>query len=100
MNKPKRIAVLGCTGSIGTQALDVIRKNPEHFVAEVLVGNSNAELLIQQALEFKPNAVVIADESKYKEVKDPKGTRIFGPIAKELKDNGFNKIASLAEEIY
>ncbi|MDP2386863.1 MAG: 1-deoxy-D-xylulose-5-phosphate reductoisomerase [Bacteroidota bacterium] len=70
MNKPKRIAILGCTGSIGTQALDVIRKNHKHFVAEVLVGNSNAELLIQQALEFKPNAVVIADESKYQQVKD------------------------------
>ena len=70
MNKAKRIAILGCTGSIGTQALDVIRKNPGHFVAEVLVANSNADLLIQQALEFKPNAVVIADESKYKQVKD------------------------------
>jgi 1-deoxy-D-xylulose-5-phosphate reductoisomerase len=65
----KRIAILGSTGSIGTQALDVIRENPEVFEAEVLVGNSNASLLIKQALEFKPNAVVIADESKYQEVK-------------------------------
>jgi 1-deoxy-D-xylulose-5-phosphate reductoisomerase len=69
-NNPKRIAILGCTGSIGTQALDVIRQNPQHFVAEVLVAHSNAELLIKQALEFKPNAVVICDESKYKEVQD------------------------------
>lgn len=65
----KRIAILGSTGSIGTQALEVIRENPEAFEAEVLVGHSNASLLIQQALEFKPNAVVIADESKYQEVK-------------------------------
>jgi 1-deoxy-D-xylulose-5-phosphate reductoisomerase len=69
-SNPKRIAILGCTGSIGTQALDVIRQNPQHFVAEVLVAHSNAELLIQQALEFKPNAVVICDENKYKEVQD------------------------------
>jgi 1-deoxy-D-xylulose-5-phosphate reductoisomerase len=66
----KNIAILGSTGSIGTQALDVIRQNPQAFCAEVLVANSNAELLIQQALEFEPNAVVIADESKYMQVKD------------------------------
>jgi 1-deoxy-D-xylulose-5-phosphate reductoisomerase len=66
----KNIAILGSTGSIGTQALDVIRQNPQTFCAEVLVANSNAELLIQQALEFEPNAVVIADESKYKQMKD------------------------------
>jgi len=66
----KRIAIMGCTGSIGTQALEVIRENPSHFEVEVLVGNSNADLLIQQALEFKPNAVVIGDETKYKAVKD------------------------------
>ncbi|MES2514027.1 MAG: 1-deoxy-D-xylulose-5-phosphate reductoisomerase [Bacteroidota bacterium] len=67
---PKRIAVMGSTGSIGTQALDVIRDNPAHFEAEVLVAHSNADLLIKQALEFKPNAVVIGDESKYNYVKD------------------------------
>jgi 1-deoxy-D-xylulose-5-phosphate reductoisomerase len=66
----KNIAILGSTGSIGTQAVDVIRQNPQAFCAEVMVANSNAELLIQQALEFEPNAVVIADESKYKQVKD------------------------------
>ncbi len=72
IDKPaqKRIAILGSTGSIGTQALEVIRANPQHFVVEVLVANSNSELLIKQALEFKPNAVVIVDETKYKEVKD------------------------------
>lgn len=67
---PKRIAVMGSTGSIGTQALEVIRDNPSHFEAEVLVAHSNADLLIQQAIAFKPNAVVICDESKYQQVKD------------------------------
>lgn len=66
----KRIAVLGSTGSIGTQALDVIKANPQHFTAEVLAAYSNADLLIKQALEFDPNAVVIVDESKYLFVKD------------------------------
>lgn len=66
----KRVAILGCTGSIGTQALEVIRSNPAHFAAEVLVANSNADLLIKQALEFKPNAVVIGDETHYSYVKE------------------------------
>ena len=66
----KRIAILGSTGSIGTQALDVIRWHPDDYVAEVLCAGSNAELLIKQALEFKPNAVVIADETKYAAVSD------------------------------
>ncbi|MBO4751175.1 MAG: 1-deoxy-D-xylulose-5-phosphate reductoisomerase [Bacteroidales bacterium] len=66
----KRIAILGSTGSIGTQALDVIRWHPDEYVAEVLCAGSNAELLIEQALEFKPNAVAIADESKYAAVRD------------------------------
>jgi 1-deoxy-D-xylulose-5-phosphate reductoisomerase len=70
MEKKKNIAIIGSTGSIGTQALEVIRENPDHFVAEVLVGNSNADLLIKQALEFNPNAVVIADETKYLQVKE------------------------------
>jgi 1-deoxy-D-xylulose-5-phosphate reductoisomerase len=70
MEKKKNIAIIGSTGSIGTQALEVIRENPDQFVAEVLVGNSNADLLIKQALEFNPNAVVIADESKYQQVKE------------------------------
>jgi 1-deoxy-D-xylulose-5-phosphate reductoisomerase len=70
MEKKKNIAIIGSTGSIGTQALEVIRENPDQFVAEVLVGNSNADLLIKQALEFNPNAVVIADEAKYQQVKE------------------------------
>jgi len=70
MKEKKRLAILGSTGSIGVQALEVIRENPELFEAEVLVGNSNADLLISQALEFKPNAVVIANEQHYKKVQE------------------------------
>lgn len=64
MKKKKNVAILGCTGSIGTQALDVIRAHPESFIVEVLTANSNADLLIRQALEFQPNTVVIGDENK------------------------------------
>lgn len=73
MSEKKRIAILGSTGSIGTQALEVIKASPDRFCAEVLVANGNADLLIQQAMQFQPNAVVIADESKYKQVKDALG---------------------------
>ncbi|MEJ8802911.1 1-deoxy-D-xylulose-5-phosphate reductoisomerase [Pontibacter sp. H249] len=66
----KRIAILGSTGSIGTQALDVIKANPESFELEVLTAHNNADLLIQQALEFNPNTVVIANESLYDKVQD------------------------------
>jgi 1-deoxy-D-xylulose-5-phosphate reductoisomerase len=66
----KRIALFGSTGSIGTQALDVIRANPDLFEVEILTAQSNDELLIKQALEFKPNAVVIGDETRYQKVKD------------------------------
>ncbi len=69
-SKLKSIAILGSTGSIGTQALDVIRANKDAFAVEVLTGNGNADLLIKQAIEFNPNTVVIADESKYQYVKD------------------------------
>ena len=66
----KRIALFGSTGSIGTQALNVIGSNPDKFSAEVLTAQSNDELLIQQALQFNPHIVVIGDESKYQNVKD------------------------------
>lgn len=65
----KRIAIFGSTGSIGTQALDVIEANPDKFSAEVLTAQNNEELLIQQALKFNPNVVVIGDEKKYAAVK-------------------------------
>ncbi len=68
--KKKNIAILGSTGSIGTQALEVIYENPSLFEVEVLTANNNSVLLIQQAKKFKPNIVVIANEEKYKEVND------------------------------
>jgi len=66
----RRIALFGSTGSIGQQTLEVIRSNPERFTAEVLTAQNNEELLIQQALEFQPNIVVIGDDKKYNVVKD------------------------------
>ena len=76
----KRIAIFGSTGSIGTQALEVIRANLELFEVEILTAQTNDELLIQQALEFKPNAIVIGDETKYQKVKEalsPTHTKVF-----------------------
>ncbi len=64
------IAILGSTGSIGTQALEVIKAQESNFVVEVLTAGSNADLLIQQALEFNPNAVVIGDKQHYTKVKE------------------------------
>lgn len=66
----KGVAILGSTGSIGTQALEVIRAYPDKFDLQVITAQSNAKLLIEQARQFQPNAVVIADESKYQEVKE------------------------------
>jgi len=61
----KNIAILGSTGSIGQQALEVIDNNPERFTVEVLTANNNVSLLIEQAKKFHPNVVVIANEEKY-----------------------------------
>jgi len=66
----KHIAILGSTGSIGTQALEVIRAHPDMFQIEVLTANNNKDLLIEQAKEFLPNSVVIANKDSYKEVAD------------------------------
>lgn len=66
----RRIALFGSTGSIGCQALEVIAGNPDHFEVEVLTAQNNAEELITQARRYKPNAVVIVNESKYTMVKD------------------------------
>jgi 1-deoxy-D-xylulose-5-phosphate reductoisomerase len=66
----KNIAILGSSGSIGTQALEVIRENPGRFKVSVLTAHHNANLLIQQALEFLPHTVVIVNASKYQEVKE------------------------------
>ncbi len=70
MTEKKHIAILGSTGSIGRQALDVIRSQAEHFQVEVLSSFNNADLLVAQALEFLPNAVVIVDEKKLAYVRD------------------------------
>ena len=64
----KNIAILGSTGSIGTQTLQVIDANPERFNVEVLTANNQVELLAQQARKFKPNMVVIGNEAKYSEL--------------------------------
>jgi 1-deoxy-D-xylulose-5-phosphate reductoisomerase len=66
----KRIAIFGSTGSIGVQTLEVIESNPNKFSAEVLTAHNNHELLIEQALKFNPNIVVIGDEKKYLQVKE------------------------------
>lgn len=76
----KKIAILGSTGSIGTQTLNVVRRHRDRFSIEVLCAGSNADLLIKQAIEFNPNAVVIADESKYtivQEALSPKDIKVF-----------------------
>ena len=76
----KRIAIFGSTGSIGTQALEVIAANPSLFTAEVLTAQQNEKLLIEQALRFEPNIVVIGDETKYAVVEQAlqdKGIKVF-----------------------
>lgn len=66
----KRLAILGSTGSIGTQTLEVVRKHPDAFEVEVLTAQSSVKRLIEQSIEFKPNVVVIGDEKYYREVAD------------------------------
>jgi 1-deoxy-D-xylulose-5-phosphate reductoisomerase len=76
----KKIAILGSTGSIGTQALEIVAEQSDFLQVEVLTANTNADLLIKQAIAFRPNHVVIADESKYlqvKEVLDPLDIKVF-----------------------
>ncbi len=65
----KRIALFGSTGSIGKQALEVIDAHPSIFSVEVLTAQNSDELLIKQAIHFKPNIVVIGDPAKYPIVK-------------------------------
>lgn len=66
----KRIAILGSTGSIGTQTLEVIKQNPERFELYAITGNNNVDLLVKQAREFLPEVVCVANESLYQQVKD------------------------------
>lgn len=70
MTQQKKIAILGSTGSIGTQALEVVASHPDNFEVEVLTAQNNAALLIEQAKQFTPNAVVIVNEELYQEVKN------------------------------
>lgn len=70
MQEKRGIAILGSTGSIGTQALEVLVAYPDYFDLQVLTAGKNADLLIEQALKFQPNSVVITDESQYQKVKD------------------------------
>ena len=81
MTEKKRIAILGSTGSIGTQALEVVRSHPDHFEVEVLTAHANAGLLIAQALEFKPNTVVVGNLQQLNEVKaalQDQGIKVYG----------------------
>lgn len=87
----KRIAILGSTGSIGTQALEVIGAHPDEFEVEVLTAQNNYELLIAQARKFKPNGVVIGNEQHYKKVQealDPIHIKVFA---------GSNAVASITQ---
>ena len=76
----KNIAILGSTGSIGTQALEVIDSYPDLFTVEVLTAQSSADLLIQQAIKYKPNVVVIGEEALYEKVHlalDPLDIKVY-----------------------
>jgi len=90
-SKKKNIAILGSTGSIGTQALEVIAAHPDAFQVEVLTAQNNAALLIEQAKKFNPNAVVIVNETHYQQVKEaliPLGVKVYA---------GENALASVVE---
>jgi 1-deoxy-D-xylulose-5-phosphate reductoisomerase len=91
-NLPKRrIAILGSTGSIGTQAVEVIKAHPDRFQVEVLTTNNNADLLIAQAADLRPNVVVICNEAKYDQVfaaLDPLDIKVYA---------GANSIASVVQ---
>jgi 1-deoxy-D-xylulose-5-phosphate reductoisomerase len=91
LKERKHIAILGSTGSIGTQALDVITAHPDFFEVEVLTAQDNAALLIEQAKKFKPNAVVISNDDHYKLVHqalDPLGIKVYA---------GDNALASVVQ---
>lgn len=80
MTDKRHIAILGSTGSIGRQALDVVRQHKDRFEVELLTANNSSELLIRQALEFMPANVVICNECKYQEVADalqPHDIKVF-----------------------
>jgi 1-deoxy-D-xylulose-5-phosphate reductoisomerase len=70
MQKKIGVAILGSTGSIGTQALEVIESYADQFDLQVITAGKNADLLIEQAMKYQPNSVVITDENQYQKVKD------------------------------
>ncbi len=91
MTEKRRIAILGSTGSIGRQALDVVRQHKDLFEVELLTANNSSALLIEQAIEFRPGSVVICNEAKYQEVADalqPNDIKVF---------TGMDSICSLVE---
>lgn len=91
MTEKRRIAILGSTGSIGRQALDVVRQHKDLFEVELLTANNSSALLIEQAMEFRPGSVVICNEAKYQEVADalqPNDIKVF---------TGMDSICSLVE---
>ncbi|MFC2188164.1 1-deoxy-D-xylulose-5-phosphate reductoisomerase [Fulvivirgaceae bacterium LMO-SS25] len=94
MTKQKNIAILGSTGSIGTQALDVIQSNSDMFTAYVLTAQRNVELLIEQAVKFKPKHVVIGDESKVPALKNALAKY---DIEIHSGENALNEIVTLPE---
>jgi 1-deoxy-D-xylulose-5-phosphate reductoisomerase len=91
LTKKKHIAILGSTGSIGTQALDVIESHPGLFEVEVLTAHNNAQLLVDQARKFRPNVVVIGNEEQYASVKE----QLAGTDVKVYA--GENAIASVVQ---
>lgn len=91
MTEKRRIAILGSTGSIGRQALDVVRQHKDLFEVELLTANNSSALLIEQAMEFRPGSVVICNEAKYQEVADalqPTDIKVF---------TGMDSVCSLVE---
>ena len=83
MERKRRIAILGSTGSIGRQTLDVVRQHPDLFEVELITANNSSATLIEQALEFDAGCAVICNEGKYKEVADalqPRGIKVFAGI--------------------
>ena len=90
-DKKKNIAILGSTGSIGRQALDVIRANPDKFEVFALTANNNLDLLIEQACEFQPDVVAIANEKLYLQLKQALADQPIKVFA------GMDAIAQLVE---
>lgn len=91
MTEKRRIAILGSTGSIGRQALDVVRQHKDLFEVELLTANNSSALLIEQAMEFRPGSVVICNEAKYQKVADalqPNDIKVF---------TGMDSVCSLVE---